>query len=546
MTRNDVRSPSPSFAIAVAVGALAVASVVGCTTDRVVGAAAADAAPPALPKIDLAETGAFPLAAHLESADIAAGKYGFQELFDAGGDLFHTPYNGLDGVGVARLPSGAAIHRFALTPPGGSLTAISSQSCGGCHHAPFGASAGLAHTHVAFDGDQDGRGPFNVRSTTSVFGDGLLQLLAQEMTEDLLAAHAAAAAQAQETPGQTVERALTSKGISYGAIAVTADAAGQVAIDTSKLEGVDPDLVVRPMGWKGGIPTVRLNVLAPAAGIMGMQGEELVWRIPGGAETPDLDGDGVERELSVGDITALTVYTAGQETPQSFARLAELGFVQPPTPEQGAQIERGRAAFDSAGCATCHVPELRLANTTFEEPTARGGGNYYDKFLAAKDPGYDLERPFRFDLLADAEEPRVEAHPEGGAVVRLYGDLKRHRMGRHLADPAGPTPPLVAELAPLEQNGAIVLIPPDVFLTAELWGVGNTGPWLHDGRAGSLREAVLLHGEETPPAPGEPGRGEAQESRDAFAKMPAATQADLVAFLRSLHTFSPNRPDDSE
>src|SRR5262249_1719601 len=83
------------------------------------------------------------------------------------------------------------------------------------------------------------------------------------------------------------------------------------------------------------------------------------------------------------------------------------------------------------------------------------------------------------------------------------------------------------------------------FLTAVLWGVGNTGPWLHDNRAGSLREAVLLHGEDTPVAVGAPGRSEAQEARDAFKALAPADQDALVAFLSSLRTFAPPRKDGS-
>jgi hypothetical protein len=495
--------------------------------------------PAAKLQVDLVEKGAFPLERHLESADLAAGKLSFRQVFEAGDLLFHTPYNGLDGVGSLQLGNGVTIHRFALTPPGGNLAGLNSQSCGVCHGHPYRASAGLSHTHVAFDGDLDGKGPWNVRSTISVFGDGILQLLAQEITEELQSARDAAAAEAKKSPGRAVERALSAKGVAYGAIVATADASGKVTLDVSRLAGVDPDLVVRPMGWKGGIPTVRLNSMAPAGAVMGMQPEELVWRIPGGAEKADLDGDGVERELSVGDVTAITLYTAAQETPQSLARLAELGHGAAPTREQTALIRRGEAAFTKIGCAGCHLPEMRLRNTVFEEPTARAGGAYYDKFLAERDPGYDPERPVRFDVLADAQEPRAEAHPEGGALIRLYGDLKRHRMGRHLAEPGGPTPALLPELAPLVHEGAVVLIPPDVFLTPELWGVGNTGPWLHDGRAGSLREAVLLHGEDQPPPAGDPGRSEAQESRDAFAALQADEQAAVVAFLRSLVTFAP-------
>ncbi len=43
--------------------------------------------------------------------------------------------------------------------------------------------------------------------------------------------------------------------------------------------------------------------------------EEAAWKAPGADTTRDLDGDGVTRELSVGDITAMTVYTAALETP---------------------------------------------------------------------------------------------------------------------------------------------------------------------------------------------------------------------------------------
>ena len=44
-----------------------------------------------LPVFELVERGNFPLAAHLESSDIAAGKHGFDELFEAGGDLYLLP-----------------------------------------------------------------------------------------------------------------------------------------------------------------------------------------------------------------------------------------------------------------------------------------------------------------------------------------------------------------------------------------------------------------------------------------------------------------------
>jgi CxxC motif-containing protein (DUF1111 family) len=212
--------------------------------------------------------------------------------------------------------------------------------------------------------------------------------------------------------------------------------------------------------------------------------------------------------------------------------------VAAPSAADVARITAGRAAFAAAACDSCHTPELRLESTIYEEPTLHGDGEFYDAALAAHDPGYDPKKPFRFDLVTDADAPRIEKDAKGGAIVRLYGDLERHHMGRRLADPGGPSESGRADNDPLMYDGKKVMIAADEFLTAELWGTGNTGTWLHDGRAGTLREAILLHGEDAPPAVGDPGRSEAQESRDKFAALSAANQSALIAFLKSLITFS--------
>lgn len=493
--------------------------------------------PPAAPKlasIELGEKGAFPLKAHLESADIAAGKYTFAKFDDAGADLFHTPFDGLGGVGAATGPGGVKINRFMPIGPKGPIA----QSCGECHNQPFPSSAGLAHSAVARDPDSDGKPPFNVRSATSLFGDGILQMLAEEMTEDLQAAREQAATSAKAAPGKPVVGDLVSKGTRFGSISATANPAGMVTFDVSKVVGVDADLVVRPMDWKGDATIIRTITAGVAMLGFSTQPEEIVWKIPASAKTMDLDGDGVVRELSVGDITAMTVYTAALETPTDVARLAALGYVQAPTAEQTARIAKGRAAFMSVGCASCHTPDMHLGHTRFEEPTARGNGNYYDHTLAKRDTNYDPKHPFSFDVLTDDPEPRVEADSKGGAIVRLFGDLKRHAMGRVLADPAGPSESFTSDFEPLKYNGKLVEIAADQFLTPELWGVGNTGPWLHDNRAGTLREAVLLHGEDAPPAAGKPGRSEAQEARDGFKALASADQDALITFLTSLRTFA--------
>jgi hypothetical protein len=486
--------------------------------------------------VDLVEKPAFPLPKHLEQKDIAAGTIPVATLIDDGGKLFHTPYNGLDGVGMQHTPAGTPLHRFSVGPIAGSPVPVGVQSCGSCHSTPFPAGGGLAHTRVFFDPDQNGQPPYDARSTISLFGNGVIQLVAQEMTEKLIAAKEAAAQQAKATPGTPASQPLTVNGVDFGTITATASPTGDVKYDVSKVQGISPDLVVRPYGWKGQITTLRNFSVAAASFGMGMQAEEFVWRLPPAVGT-DPDADGVSRELSVGDITAMTIYNAAQEAPTELARVAALGIVPAPDAAGKNMVDRGRTLFGQVGCASCHVPEMRLADTIFEEPTKRGAGQYVDAFLAGKDPDYDPTRPVRFDLLKDSQEPRIEAHPQGGAVVRLYGDLKRHDMGRKLADPV-PGGALTVSLAPLQFDGKPAGVPASHFLTPELWGVGNTGPWLHDDRAGTIAEAITLHGEDSPPAAGQPGRSEAQEARDAYLKLSPDDQRALVAFLKSLVNYS--------
>ena len=80
----------------------------------------------ALPTVALSEAGAFPLATHVESKDLAAGAYDFERTRAAGSALFHTPFNGLDGVGIAVRPNGTRVARFAPLGPQGPAA----QSCG--------------------------------------------------------------------------------------------------------------------------------------------------------------------------------------------------------------------------------------------------------------------------------------------------------------------------------------------------------------------------------------------------------------------------------
>ncbi|MCI0683838.1 MAG: c-type cytochrome [Gemmataceae bacterium] len=127
-----------------------------------------------------------------------------------------------------------------------------------------------------------------------------------------------------------------------------------------------------------------------------------------------------------------------------------------------AKAEAGRTLFHQVGCADCHTPNL-------------------------------------------------------GSVEGLYSDLLLHRMGFDLQGGGfyygAPMP---------ASSGARTLPMADEWRTPPLWGVADTGPWLHDGRAKTLEEAIQLHG------------GQGTRSAGAFAKLSATQQAQMIEFLKTL------------
>ncbi len=181
-----------------------------------------------------------------------------------------------------------------------------------------------------------------------------------------------------------------------------------------------------------------------------------------------------------GELSALHVFVSTIGRPQQEA----------PT----AATVRGFNTFQQVGCASCHVPELETNTTELplrfpvdrSDPSANA---YYH---------VDLSKP----------PARFEKNQNGGIVVPLYADLKRHDMGDALAESFA--------LADEKTNRE--------FTTARLWGIADTAPYLHDGRATTLTEAILLHG------------GEAQDARDNFAALGDSERTDLLEFLRSLRT----------
>ncbi len=168
--------------------------------------------------------------------------------------------------------------------------------------------------------------------------------------------------------------------------------------------------------------------------------------------------------------TAAADRVADPELPAAVViqNVSYIRMLAPPAP--GSETERrrrGAELFRSIGCASCHVPE----------------------FTAGPSP-----------------IPSIE-----GRRVVLYSDLLLHDMGPGLADnrPDG------------SADGREWRTPP-------LWGLrvmrdflNGEAFLLHDGRASTVEEAILLHG------------GEAEAARTAFEGLTPADRAALLDFVES-------------
>ncbi len=128
----------------------------------------------------------------------------------------------------------------------------------------------------------------------------------------------------------------------------------------------------------------------------------------------------------------------------------------------------------------------------------------------------------------------VACHVERvGDVEDIFSDLLLHDMGPALEDPVPAT--LETRTAETKSSGgssayggnsmSFAAIPPRAlreWRTPPLWGVRDSAPYLHDGRARTIEEAIALHG------------GEGANSAKKFADLDYLERSHLLKFLKSL------------
>ncbi len=392
---------------------------------------------------------------------IDAGEVSCKTLRDIGRLLFTHDFTAQDG-------HTEPLRRVHRGDEGGPET----HNCRSCHWRGGEAGAGAVLDNIFLLGDGDRISSADPRNPPPLLGLALVQMLAQEMSASLEADRAQALRRARAT-GEAVAVDLQTKGVSFGRLVAMPDG----TLDTSGVEGVDADLVVKPFGWKGNFSTMRQFVRDSVS---------VHFRLP-------TERDGVP--LTEGQVTSLLLFLATLPLPQVTIpeRIPDLPSIAEPIPRPPSfdfsdDWSRGHALFESAGCAGCHRPTLVLDSPVF--------------VMEAGPSGW----PVAIDLSQDIEPPLLSYDAGlGGYPVHLFSDLKRHNMG--------------PEAASQHVHRGVAV---DQYLTRRLWGLNGSAPYFHDGRAPFIDHAIAAH------------TGEGEAARRAFESLDFGQKADLRIFLMSM------------
>ena len=386
-----------------------------------------------------------------------------------------------------------------------ALGAGLSDSCASCHGRPRG-SAG-------FGGDVATRP--DSRNAPHLFGIGIREMLADEMTKDLRAQRAYAGQQATSTQA-SVTMPLASKRISFGSITALPDG----TFDVSQIQGVNTDLRVRPFFADGREFSLRAFAVGAFNDEMGLQSPDpvlcqasdpldpvrtvsptgmvfdptldIIKRPPTCDASDDADHDGVADELDPALLDYVEMYL--------------LNYFRPGIGKTTPRTQQGLVLMQASGCTSCHVQSFRVEQ---------------DRRVADVDTRYDADRGI-FNRLYGTATPLYKSIDDGAAypqlvprrgafvVDNLFTDFKRHDLG--------------AEFAERNYDGTLHT----EFMTAPLWGIGTKAPYGHDGRSITLEDVILRHG------------GEAEASKSIFVALNEDNQRMIIEFLQTLVLFPPD------
>lgn len=253
-------------------------------------------------------------------------------------------------------------------------------------------------------------------------------------------------------------------------------------------------------GWRAQTSTLREFVIGACATELGLESSSQSQSAD--PRNPHYRAPGVD--ITDREIDALVQFVVDLPRPVQ---------VLPTDPVSLERVERGHEVFTEVGCTDCHV-RTRVGIE----------GIYSDLLL--HDMGKGLADP-----VGAPSTRRLRFGP--GTVERgvvLSKTVANLELLNGLSRPAGSMVGIsYYEGGTTGQNGAgrggqrvTTSNRLQEWRTPPLWGVEASSPYMHDGRAKTLIEAIVVHG------------GEAQDSVHEFMSLPQQDQLKLIEFLKTL------------
>lgn len=217
-------------------------------------------------------------------------------------------------------------------------------------------------------------------------------------------------------------------------------------------------------GWKGQTADLNDFVLTACAVEIGLN-------VPGHSQAglphkPDYKPAGLD--LNAAECRALVDFVRDLPAPKQRPLADE---------DDAAFVNQGRRLFAKVGCAECHVQDV-----------GKAVGVYSDLLL--HDMGPDLgDSGSSYGIFVPDSTPEGESVPQAALAGKTAGPIGATRQE---------------------------------WRTAPLWGIRDSGPYLHDGRAETLDQAIAFHG------------GESTQSAQMYFSLKPEERFQVITFLKSL------------
>jgi hypothetical protein len=281
-------------------------------------------------------------------------------------------------------------------------------------------------------------------------------------------------------------------------------------------------------GWRGQVDTLSGFVAGACANELGLNVGDTIRQSDDPADPGYIS---LTADITLDQVADLTGYVADLPAPN----------MQLLSMEERKQVRRGKKVFHSIGCAICHIENVIPAS-----------GIYSDLLLHDMGPG--LQDPFpapAYQLASSSPVISVGTYSNryggGESAASRSGRQPERRGSRGHRGRSRPWPedgvatiatpkaiPMESPDQPQFPRGEVTEVDVRVrypnswdalqreWKTPPLWGLADSAPYLHDGRAATFTDAIQWHD------------GEAHQSKRNYERLSKGQKQLLLTFLASL------------